>query len=207
MTERKPPGVSFESWIDRQIREAEARGEFAELPGAGKPMPAITDTSYDELWWIKRKMAREGLSVLPPTLALRKEAEDALAAAAAAPSERVVRRIIEDINTKIREVMFKPPPGPPLGLKPYDVEEIVREWRERREGPADPPMTTEAAPRDMVRGAASVITAVTAAGGGSAGWVLSPRPGGDLLARPAFEDERVSAMRGSGGGSPQVRDG
>ncbi|MCX4974901.1 DUF1992 domain-containing protein [Streptomyces sp. NBC_00620] len=135
MTERKPPGVSFESWIDRQIREAEARGEFAELPGAGRPMPEITDTSYDELWWIKRKMAREGLSVLPPTLALRKEAEDALAAAAAAPSERVVRRIIEDINTKIREVMFKPPPGPPLGLKPYDVEDIVQDWQEHREGP------------------------------------------------------------------------
>jgi len=134
MTERKPPGVSFESWIDKQIRDAQARGEFAELPGAGKPLPGGSDTSYDELWWIKQKMAREGLSVLPPTLALRKEAEDALTAAAAAPSERVVRRIIEDINTKIRDMMFKPPPGPPLGLKPYDVEEILREWRERRAG-------------------------------------------------------------------------
>ncbi|MEU1196791.1 DUF1992 domain-containing protein [Streptomyces sp. NPDC005813] len=132
MTERKPPGVSFESWIDKQIREAQARGEFAELPGAGKPLPHGNDTSYDELWWIKQKMAREGLSVLPPTLALRKEAEDALAAAAAAPSERVVRRIVEDINAKIRDVMFKPPPGPPLGLKPYDVEAVVREWREAR---------------------------------------------------------------------------
>ncbi|MGD1217649.1 DUF1992 domain-containing protein [Streptomyces krungchingensis] len=132
MTERKPPGVSFESWIDKQIREAQARGEFAELPGAGKPLPHGNDTSYDELWWIKQKMAREGLSVLPPTLALRKEAEDALAAAAAAPSERVVRRIVEDINVKIRDVMFKPPPGPPLGLKPYDVETVVREWREAR---------------------------------------------------------------------------
>ncbi|GGX67302.1 DnaJ family domain-containing protein [Streptomyces fructofermentans] len=132
MTERKPPGVSFESWVDRQIRTAEARGEFAQLAGAGKPLPEGVDTSYDELWWIKRKMAREGFAVLPPTLALRKEAEDALAEAAAAPSERVVRRIVTEINAKIREMMFKPPPGPPLGLKPYDVEEIVRDWRERR---------------------------------------------------------------------------
>lgn len=85
MTERKPPGVSFESWVDRQIRQAEARGEFTELPGAGKPLPEVTDTPYDELWWIKRKMAREGLSVLPPTLALRKEAEDVLAAIPALP--------------------------------------------------------------------------------------------------------------------------
>lgn len=136
MTERKPPGVSFESWVDRQIREAEARGEFAELPGAGKPLPGGGDTSYDELWWVKQKMAREGLSSLPPTLALRKEAEDALAAARKAPSEGAVRRIVTEINVKIRDMMFKPPPGPPLGLKPYDVDEVVREWRETRAGRA-----------------------------------------------------------------------
>jgi hypothetical protein len=132
MTERKPPGVAFESWVDKQIRDAERRGEFAQLPGAGKPLPEGTDTSYDELWWIKQKMAREGLAVLPPTLALRKEAEDALAAAYAAPSERIVRKILTDVNAKISDMMFKPPPGPPLGMKPYDVEDVVRQWRERR---------------------------------------------------------------------------
>lgn len=134
MTERKPPGVSFESFADKQIRDAQERGEFANLPGAGEPSPAVTDTAYDDLWWIKRKMAREGIAVLPPTLALRKEAEDTLAAAALAPSERLVRRMIEGLNVKIRDMMFKPPPGPPLGLKPYDVEEIVRDWHERRAG-------------------------------------------------------------------------
>ncbi|MET8566999.1 DUF1992 domain-containing protein [Streptomyces sp. NPDC004783] len=132
MTERKPPGVEFESWVDKQIRDAEARGEFDRLPGAGKPLPGDVDSTYDEQWWIKRKLAREGVSVLPPTLALRKEAEDALEAAANAPSERAARRIVEEINVRIRDVMFKPPPGPPLGLKPYDVEEVVRRWRERR---------------------------------------------------------------------------
>ncbi|MEU1510924.1 DUF1992 domain-containing protein [Streptomyces sp. NPDC005811] len=139
MTERKPPGVPFESWVDKQIRDAERRGEFDQLPGAGKPLPPGTDSTYDELWWIKRKMAREGLSVLPPTLALRKEAEDALAAAYAAPSERIVRKIVTDVNVKLRDMMFRPPPGPPLGMKPYDVEAVVREWRERRaaKGSAD----------------------------------------------------------------------
>ncbi|MEW2120068.1 DUF1992 domain-containing protein [Streptomyces sp. NPDC005474] len=134
MTERKPPGVSFETWVDRQIREAEARGEFAELAGAGKPLADGGNTSYDEMWWVKQKMAREGLSVLPPTLALRKEAEDALAAAHRAPSEGAVRRIVTEINVKIRDMMYKPPPGPPLGLKPYDVDEVVREWQETRAG-------------------------------------------------------------------------
>lgn len=136
MTERKPPGVSFESFVDKQIRDAEARGDFKALPGVGRPLPD-DDTSYDELWWIKRKMAREGLSVLPPTLALRKEAEDALATAVEAPSEHAARRIITEINVKIREMMFKPPPGPPLGLKPYDVEEVVRERAARRAGGQD----------------------------------------------------------------------
>jgi hypothetical protein len=132
MTERKPPGVDFGSWVDRQIREAEARGEFDRLPGAGRPLPPDVENTYDELWWVKRKMAREGLSLLPPALALRKEAEDALEAAYAAPSERIVRKIIGEINDRIREMMFKPPPGPPLGKKPYDVEDVVRQWRERR---------------------------------------------------------------------------
>ncbi|MFE8943675.1 DUF1992 domain-containing protein [Streptomyces sp. NPDC007856] len=132
MTERKPPGVPFESWVDKQIRDAQGRGEFERLPGTGEPLPSELDSAYDELWWIKRKMAREGLSVLPPALALRKEAEDALAAAYAAPSERIARKIIEDVNVKIKGMMFKPPPGPPLGKKPYDVEEVVREWRQRR---------------------------------------------------------------------------
>jgi hypothetical protein len=131
MTERKPPGVSFESFVDKQIRDAEARGDFSHLPGAGRPLSG-DDTTYDELWWIKRKMAREGMSVLPPTLALRKEAEDALAAAAKAPSERVVRKIVTEINGKIRDMMFRPPPGPPLGLKPYDVEDVVARWRAGR---------------------------------------------------------------------------
>ncbi|MER6427142.1 MULTISPECIES: DUF1992 domain-containing protein [unclassified Streptomyces] len=132
MTERKPPGVPFESWVDKQIRDAQARGEFERLPGAGEPLPAELESGYDELWWVRRKMAREGLAVLPPALALRKEAEDALVAAYAAPSERIARKIVEDVNVKIRDMMFKPPPGPPLGKKPYDVEAVVREWRQRR---------------------------------------------------------------------------
>jgi hypothetical protein len=133
MTERKPPGVPFESWVDKQIHDAQARGDFDRLPGTGKPLPNDLEAPYDELWWVKRKMAREGLSVLPAGLALRKEAEDALTAAYAAPSERTVRKIITDVNAKIRDMLLKPPPGPPLGRKPYDVEEVVEEWRKRQE--------------------------------------------------------------------------
>ena len=111
MTERKPPGIGFETWVERQIREATERGEFSNLPGAGKPIPDL-DKPHDELWWIRRKLRREDLSYLPPTIALRKEAEDALAAAHRAGTEGEVRRIgsIEGVGV-YREVGTVGVPG------------------------------------------------------------------------------------------------
>ncbi|ANZ15158.1 DUF1992 domain-containing protein [Streptomyces noursei] len=130
MTERKPPGVSFESWVDKQIRESDERGGFERLPGFGKPLPHL-DRPYDETWWIKEKMSREQLSFLPPTLALRKEAEEALKAAAEAPSEAALRRSLTEINDRIRAALAAPPEGPPLNLVPFDIEEQARIWRAR----------------------------------------------------------------------------
>ncbi|MFD6186257.1 DUF1992 domain-containing protein [Streptomyces goshikiensis] len=131
MTDRKPPGMDFESWVDRQIREASDRGAFENLPGQGKPLPSL-DTPYDELWWIKGKLHREGFSALPPALALRKEAEDAMKAVNAARSERQVRAILTEINEKIRTALRMPPPGPPLRLSEFDIEEVLATWREAR---------------------------------------------------------------------------
>ncbi|MFD3757535.1 DUF1992 domain-containing protein [Streptomyces sp. NPDC058622] len=130
MTERKPPGVDFETFVDRQIREAAARGDFEGLPGYGKPLASL-DAPYDELWWVKGKLHREGFAVLPPALALRKEAEDALVKALAARSERQVRAILTEVNEKIRAALRRPPPGPPLNLTEFDVEAVLRTWRER----------------------------------------------------------------------------
>jgi Domain of unknown function (DUF1992) len=134
LTERKPAGVGFSSWVERQIQEAMERGEFDNLPGAGKPIPDL-DEPHDELWWVKQKLRRERLSYLPPTLAVRKEAEDALAAASRARSEREVRRIVVAINAKIRETNSKAASGPPLNLMPFDVERVVGRWRDRHARP------------------------------------------------------------------------
>ncbi|WP_340562737.1 DnaJ family domain-containing protein [Streptomyces sp. GSL17-111] len=128
MTERKPPGVSFESWVDRQIREASERGAFSDLPGAGRPLSGV-DQPYDENWWIKRKLHEEGVSVLPPTLALRKEAEDALAAARAARTDAEARRVLTEINATIDAALRRPLAGPPLNLVPFDVEQVLAERR------------------------------------------------------------------------------
>jgi hypothetical protein len=130
MTKRKPAGAAWESWIDRQVREAEERGEFDDLPGAGKPIPDL-DKPFDELWWVKDKLRREGLSYMPPSVALRKEAADALVAASRADSEAEVRKIISAINDKIRKANRIGIAGPALMLVPYDVERVLREWREQ----------------------------------------------------------------------------
>lgn len=60
MTERKPAGVTFESRVERQLREARDRGSFDDLPGAGAPLRRTAD---DELAWVREKVRREGLPV------------------------------------------------------------------------------------------------------------------------------------------------
>ncbi|MFF4988179.1 DUF1992 domain-containing protein [Streptosporangium saharense] len=142
MTERKPLGVSFETWIDRQIREATERGEFDDLPGAGKPIPG-GDKPDDEMWWIKRKMREENLSFpLPGTLALRKDAEDSRAAAVGARTEAEARKIIEELNGRIRDAHGRTLSGPPVFQPTLDVEEVLTEWRERHPV-EDPPASPE----------------------------------------------------------------
>ncbi len=130
MTRRKPPGTRWESWIDRQIRDAQERGEFEDLPGAGEPIPDL-DKPHDENWWVKDKLRREGLTYMPPSVALRKEASDALTAALRASTEAEVRKIITDVNAKISEANRTGIRGPALMLVPYDVERVVHNWHAR----------------------------------------------------------------------------
>ncbi|TMM01978.1 MAG: DUF1992 domain-containing protein [Actinobacteria bacterium] len=131
MTERKPPGVPWESWIDRQIRQARERGEFEDLPGTGQPLPDL-DRPFDELWWVKEKLRREELSYMAPSVALRQYVHDALQAASRAKSEAEVRRLIAEVNEQIRDANRKGIRGPSLMLMPLDPDRVVREWRLQR---------------------------------------------------------------------------
>lgn len=128
MTERKPPGVSWETWIDRQIREAQERGDFDDLPGKGRPL-ADLDRPHDELWWVNKLLAREEVRGAPPTLAIRRAREEALERVAAARTETEVRAVLEAVNEKIRQVNRLGAEGPPSTVMPVDVEEAVLRWR------------------------------------------------------------------------------
>lgn len=134
MTERKPPGVRWESWIERQIRESVERGEFENLPGTGKRLPGI-DRPRDDDWWIKEKLRREDVSYLPPALELRKHVDDAFERIACTSREADVREIIEDVNAKIRYLNSHLTSGPPSTLMPFDVEQVVRDWAQGRSAP------------------------------------------------------------------------
>jgi hypothetical protein len=59
----------FPHLTEKLIHAAQERGEFENLPGAGKPIPGL-DEPYDEHWWVRKWMAREGLD---PSRELREE--------------------------------------------------------------------------------------------------------------------------------------
>jgi Domain of unknown function (DUF1992) len=121
--------MGYESWIDKQIREAQERGDFDDLPGTGKPLPGQGE-HYDEDWWLKSLVAREDLGgLLPTSLKIRKAAEDLLDEVAKKNSEQTVRRMVADLNERIEQARRGLVDGPPVIVDRIDVEEIVREWR------------------------------------------------------------------------------
>jgi hypothetical protein len=117
-----------EKFIDRLIREAQERGEFDNLPGAGKPIPGL-DKPHDELWWVKKLLEREELSLEPSTLALRKRVEQAIEGIRRASTEAEVRRLVADLNAEIARANARAATGPPTDIAPLDPDDTVRRWR------------------------------------------------------------------------------
>jgi Domain of unknown function (DUF1992) len=131
MTQRKPPGTSWESWMEAQIRVAQEQGAFDNLPGAGKPLPDI-DQEYDPLWWVKQLAQREQLSMLPPSLELLRKVETELTSIGKLPDEAAVRRRVTALNVEIAKVNATVMEGPPTRLGKLDVDQVVARWRRTR---------------------------------------------------------------------------
>jgi DnaJ homologue, subfamily C, member 28, conserved domain len=139
MTDRKPAGMSFGSWIDEQIRQAEERGAFDDLPGTGKPLPKRNEDAAQA--WLREYMKREGISadeLLPTPLKLRKELERLGEDITAFRSEDEIREVVRELNYRI--VQFRRfPSGPPVFVPLADTEALVQRWREAQEPPAGSP--------------------------------------------------------------------
>ena len=119
------------TWVDLQIRQAMERGEFDNLPGAGKPLDL--GDQHDPDWWLKRLIQREHIAVLPASLQLR--ADDA--ALDGRLDELVrdddVRREVDEFNRRVLRARYLPAEGPPLITQPRDADEAVAAWSARRE--------------------------------------------------------------------------
>ena len=136
MTERKPPPMSYNSWIDQQIADAERRGLFEDLPGAGKPLnikPGTADGDYGQAW-LRDYARREGVAaeeMLPTPLRLRKEIERLAESAGEFRTEAEVREAAADLNRRIVE-WRRLPVGPPIHVRLVNADDLADRWRTAR---------------------------------------------------------------------------
>jgi hypothetical protein len=129
-----------EGLIDQQIRAAQERGEFDDLPGFGKPL-ADDKMPYRPDWWLHQVVEREGAGthIVPLPLALRKLADELTAGAEKFGTEREVRAAVADYTERAAKARLLPQVGRAVVLPPLEVEEIVAAWRARRAAKAAGP--------------------------------------------------------------------
>jgi hypothetical protein len=131
--QRKPPPMKFQTWIDQQVADAERRGLFDDLPGAGKPLnikPGAVDGDYGAAW-ARDYARREGVPVgemLPTPLRLRKEIERLAETAGEFRTEAEVREAAADLNRRIVE-WRRIPVGPPIHVSLVNPDNLVARWR------------------------------------------------------------------------------
>ena len=119
-------------YVEIQIQQAIRRGDFDNLPGAGKPIEDL-GTTYDPDWWIRKKIERENITGLgPPALTLRTENAQLDEKLDATNTEEAVRALLDDFNKRIVTARRQLQGGPPVVTPPRDVDAEVQRWRERR---------------------------------------------------------------------------
>ncbi|MGC3863830.1 DUF1992 domain-containing protein [Micromonospora chersina] len=126
--------TGWEAAVEAQIRSAQERGEFDNLPGAGKPIPG-RDLPYDEGWWIRSFLEREQLPgdlLLPTPLQLRRRIEKLPDEVRDLPTEESVRACVAALNTEV-VAWLRTPTGPRVVVRPVNADDVVRDWRAARE--------------------------------------------------------------------------
>ena len=114
----------FESLVDRRIRDATKRGEFDDLPGAGRPLPGRGRLDGPG-WWIRSFLERERAR----GAASRgwERVERAIGATWALRSEAAVRRHVTAVNELITAINEALDPADRREI--VDGDAIVDAWR------------------------------------------------------------------------------
>jgi hypothetical protein len=120
-------------FVEISIQQAMRRGDFDDLPGAGKPIRDLGGV-HDPDWWIRQKIEREKITGLgPPALTLRTENEALPALLDTMMVESRVRDTLAEFNTRVIEARRQLLGGPPVVTPLRDVEVEVALWRERQQ--------------------------------------------------------------------------
>ncbi len=123
-------------YVEETVRQGIERGEFDNLPGAGRPIKGL-GAQHDPDWWVKQLVEREQVVMLPPSVQLRKddaELDDLLDKQA---TEDGARKIVEEFNERVIAARYGAPEGPPLITMPRDVDATLAARRERRSARAE----------------------------------------------------------------------
>ncbi len=123
----------IETWVDQTIRQAQRRGDFDNLPGAGEPLPSL-DSPGDPDWWIRGLIKREKIDLsaaLPGPMALRRERETYPEALLQLPDEATVREALDDFNDRVIADRKRPHAGQgsPTVVGRVDVDQMIERWR------------------------------------------------------------------------------
>ena len=107
--------MSFD-FVEEQIRRAQERGDFDNLPGAGKPIEGL-DKPYDPNWWARDFIARTHADESDRRQLA--ELEEELARVWAQPTEVAVRTRVTELNQR-------------AGSDVFDPNSVVETWRKFR---------------------------------------------------------------------------
>ncbi|WP_203137322.1 J-domain-containing protein [Microbacterium sp. JZ31] len=119
--------------VEQAVQHAIRRGDFDDLPGAGKPLTGL-GASHDPDWWLRRKIETENLRGLgPPALTLRVESAELHDRLDRMTREQDVRETLEDFNARVRHARLQLLGGPPVVTPTRDVDAEIASWHARRE--------------------------------------------------------------------------
>lgn len=134
-----------------EVQRAIARGDFADLPGAGRPLDL--PSTHDPDWWIRQRLEDDDIdrdALLPAVMLLRREHEHLEEEIGELPTEEMVRFHLEDYNRRVLADRRDHPLARMLAPT-VDVEERVQSWRAQR---AKLPPASETASAKKADGAA-----------------------------------------------------
>jgi hypothetical protein len=131
-----PDVARAESAIEQAVR----RGDFDDLPGAGKPLDL--PAAHDPDWWINQRIASGDIdrqALLPVVVLLRKEYEQRDETLAELPSAEAAREYAADFTERVHEDRRRNPFQRMLAPA-WDPEDAARRWQAVRDAaPPSPP--------------------------------------------------------------------